>query len=136
MRGAAVGIDIGAVRIVVDHIGFCTQGIKNTLGNSRRASVGTVQSYFDILEIPAGDVDQIANIAVSSGSEIDGTSNILLGSQRKFFDLPIQISLDPLFDLCFDLLSVSVEKFDPVVIKRIVAAEIMIPQSKSSVLTA
>ncbi len=45
MGRSAVGIDIRAVRIIIDHIGLCSQSIKYTLGNSRSTAVGTVQTH-------------------------------------------------------------------------------------------
>ena len=109
MGGTTVGINIGSVRIIVDHIGFCLEGVEHALRNSGRASVGTVKTHFDILEITAGNGDQISDITVSSGSKIYGSANLRACRQRQLLQFSIQIRLDPRLDLRLDLLSVSVQ---------------------------
>ena len=108
MGGTAVRINIGAIRCIIDHICLCLKSIKNTFCNGRRTAVCTVQTYPYILEITAWDRDQITDIAVTSGCKIHSPPNICAGCQRKLLDLSVQICLDPGFDLCFDLLSITV----------------------------
>ena len=121
MCRATVCIDVGSVRLVIDHISFCAECIEHALCDCRRTSVRTVQTNFDVLEVAGRDRDQITDVTVSSGSKVNRASDIFSGSQRKFFYLSVQICFDSLFYLCLDLLSVFVEKFDSVIIERIMA---------------
>ena len=63
----------------------------------------------------------MSDITVSSGCKIHSTADIFSGCQRKFLDLTIQISLDTCFNICGNLLSVLIEDFDSIIIKRIMA---------------
>ena len=63
----------------------------------------------------------MTDITVTSGSKVNGTSDIFSCRIWKFFQSAVQICLDPCLYLCFDLLSVSVQKLDSIIIKWIVA---------------
>ena len=117
---AAVSIDVGAVRLVVDYISFRPQRVENTLGNRRRTPVGTVQSHLDIFEIPGGNRDQITNVAVSPRRKIHRAPNVFLHSQRNLLNFTVDIFLNLLLNLSFDFLSVAIDDLNSIVIKRIV----------------
>ena len=63
----------------------------------------------------------MSDIAVTSGSKIYSTSYILPGCQRKFFQHAVQVRLDPGLNLSLNLLSISIQQFDSIIIKGIVA---------------
>ena len=52
---------------------------------------GTGKSDFYIFEITAWNGDQISDIAVSSGSKINSTSNVFFACKRKLLDLAINV---------------------------------------------
>ena len=120
MRGTAATIDVGSVRIIIDHISLCTKCVKYTFCDCRRTSVRTIQSDFNIFEVTARNRNQITDITVTSGSIIHGTSDIFACCIWKIFDLAIQICFDSCLYFCFDLLSVTVQKLDSIIVKWIV----------------
>ena len=120
MRGSTRSVDVCSIRVIVNDISFCTQSVKNTLCDRRRTSVGAIQTNFDIFEIAARNGDQVSDITIASGSKIYGTSNIFSCCIWKFFNLAIQICFDSCLNFSFNLLSVSVQKFDSIIVEWIV----------------
>ena len=121
MGGTAVCVNIGSVRLVVDHIGLRLKCLEYALCNGRRASVCTVKTNLYVLEVTAWNGDQVSDIAVTSGSKVDGASDVFLAGKRKLLNLAVNISLDTLLNLSLDLLSVSVQKLDSVIIEWVMA---------------
>ena len=121
MSGSAVGVDIYAVRIVVDHMGFCAQSVKHVLGNGGSASVGTVQSHLLIFEGAGGNGNQIADIAVSSCRIVYGTANLLSHSIRNLSHLPVQVLLNLCDNFFFQLLTLLIDDLDSIVIEWVMA---------------
>ena len=120
MRGSTRSVDVCSIRVIVNDISFCTQSVKNTLCDRRRTSVGAIQTNFDIFEIAARNGDQVSDITITSGSKIYSTSNIFSCCIWKFFNLAIQICFDSCLNFSLDLLSVSVQKFDSIIIEWVV----------------
>ena len=50
MGRTSIVVDVGAIRLGVDHVGFGAESIKNSLGNVPGASVGTVQRHLHAAE--------------------------------------------------------------------------------------
>ena len=50
MRGAGIGVDVRAIRLVVYDIGVCAKGIENALSDIPAGAVGAVQTDLDTLE--------------------------------------------------------------------------------------
>ena len=121
MGGSAVTVDVGSVRFVVDHIGLSPQCIKYTLGNGRCTSVGTVKSYTHGLEGTCGQGDQITDVAVTACRKVHRASDIFSGCKWDLFGLAINIILDLLLHICFQLVAVSVDDLDSIIIERVVA---------------
>ena len=67
MGRSAVSIDVCAVRVIVDHVGLCSQSVKYTLGNSGSTAVGAVQTYPHIFKGAGGQGNQVSQITVPSG---------------------------------------------------------------------
>ena len=59
MGRTGIVVDVGAIRLGVDHVGFGAESIKNSLGNVPGASVGTVQRHLHAAEGIDPQRDQI-----------------------------------------------------------------------------
>ena len=81
MSGAAVFIDVGSVRLIVNDIGLRTQCIENALRNSGCTSVGTIKSDSHGLERSGRQGNKITDITISSCCEIYSSSNVLSGGK-------------------------------------------------------
>lgn len=59
MGRTSIVVNVGAVRLGIDHVGFCAESVKNSLGNVPGASVGTVQRHLHSAEGIDTQRDQI-----------------------------------------------------------------------------
>src|SRR5699024_12170225 len=84
MCGAAVGIDVGSVRLIVDYKRLGAYCVKDTLGDGGSASVRTVQSYTFSLERTGRKGDQMADIAVAACGKVYRAADILSRRKRNF----------------------------------------------------
>ena len=66
--GARIVVDIGAVGLVVDNVGICAEGIEHRLCNVPACTVSAVQTNLDTLEGIDAQRDQIAHVAVATGT--------------------------------------------------------------------
>ena len=121
MGGAAVPVDVGAVRLVVDHIGFGAQGVEYALGDGGGAAVGAVQADAVILKGPGGQGNQIADVAVSSGHIVCGAADVIPAGQGQFPDLSVNVGLDLVLDGRLDFLAGTADDLDSVIIVGVMA---------------
>ena len=77
MGGAAVLVDVEAVRRVAHHVGIGAQGVEHALGDLPGRAVGGVQSNPHVLVGMGGQADEVADVAVAAGSVIDGLADVL-----------------------------------------------------------
>ena len=119
--GAAVRVDVHAVRLIVDDIGLGPQRVKHRPADHPGAAVGAVQTNLVLFKGPGGQAGEVADIAVAAGVEIDGLAYLSLGGPGEVSG----ITVDECFQLCLKgivhLLAHAVHQLDAVVIKRIVA---------------
>ena len=100
MGRTGIVVDVGAIRLGVDHVGFGAKSVKNSLGNVPGASVGTVQRHLHAAEGIDTQRDQITYVTVSSGNIVYCTADFFLLCKRNLlpflpedFQIAIQISL-------------------------------------------
>ena len=68
MGGASIVVDVQAIGLVVDDISICTQSIEHRLCNVPACTVSAVQTNLDTLEGIDAQRDQIAHVAVATGT--------------------------------------------------------------------
>ena len=112
---SAVFIDVQPVRLGIDHIRFCTDGVKDTLGDLPGRTVGSIKADLDIFEAVFGKSDEVADIAVASRGIIHGTAN-LITLRHRHIGFPIEIIFDLQQRFLIHLFTVTVDDLDPVVI--------------------
>ena len=120
MGRAAVDIDVQAVRIVGNHMGVGTQGVKNALGHHPGAAVGTVETDAHPFIRAGRKRDEIADIAVAPGGIVDGAADVGAGGIRQLF-IRVDIGLDAVQQFLLHLFAVGVNQLDAVVGIGIVA---------------
>ena len=124
MGGTAVCVNIGSVRLVVDHIGLRLKCLEYALCNGRRASVCTVKTNLYVLEVTA--------CKWRSGIRYSGYVRkqsrwcvrcLLLRCKWKSPSISPSIYVFDhlLLSLCFNLVSLPVHDLDSVVIERVMA---------------
>ena len=87
MGRSGIVVDVGAIRLGVDHVGFGAESIKNSLGNVPGASVGTVQRHLHAAEGIDPQRDQIPYVTVSSGNIVYCTADFFLLCKRNLLPL-------------------------------------------------
>ena len=118
--GAAVHVDVGAVGIVVDHVGLGAQRVEDALGDLPGRAVGHVQAHPHVLEGVAGHGDQVADVAVAARHIVHGAADVRAGGHgdlQPIVDVVLHLD-DGIF---IHLLTVAVEQLDAVVVERVVA---------------
>ena len=122
MGRTSIVVDVGAIRLGVDHVGFGAESIKNSLGNVPGASVGTVQRHLHAAEGIDTQRDQIPYVTVSSGNKVYCTADFFLLCKRDLlpflpedFQISIQIGFHKGNGLLVHLLPVSVDQLDSIV---------------------
>ena len=123
MSRSRIVINIGSIRLCIDHISLRTQRIKHRFGNVPGASVGTVQTNLHPFERIHTQRNQIADVTVSSGNIIHCTANLLFMCIRNFlimsakhFQLPIQIVLDQTDGFLIHFLTITVDQLNTIII--------------------
>ena len=136
--GAAVDVDVQAVRVVGDHIGIGAEGVKDALGHHPGAAVGAVQADTLALVGAGREGDQVAEIAVPAGGIVDGLADVgalgigkllvaveigadvgALGIRKLL--IAVQIGLNAVQKALFHLVAVGIDELDSVVIIGVVA---------------
>ena len=84
MGGACIVIDVQAVRLVIDHIGVCTQCIKDGFCNVPGTTIGTVQTDFDTLEGIDAQRDQITHVTIATCNIVHSATDMLTMRKRQF----------------------------------------------------
>ena len=84
MGGTAACIDIQAVRLIINHIGGCSQGVEHAFGNHPGASVGTVQADPHVLVGTGCQGNKVTRIAVPACRMVHGTPNLFPDCKRDF----------------------------------------------------
>ena len=95
---STICIDIGSVRIIIDHIGLCSECIKYCLCNLIGCTVCAVQSNSHILKGSGRDRHQVSHVTISSHGVINRASDIFFCSQRNLRNLTIDITLNLFFN--------------------------------------
>ena len=123
MGGSGVVIDVGSVRLGVDHIGFGSQSIKYGFRDIPGTSVGTVQTNLNAFERIHTKRNQITDIAISSCHIVHRTSDPVFMSIwyffisfTKYFYFSVQIVFYESDGLFIHLFSVSIDQFDSIII--------------------
>ena len=75
MGRTGIVVNVGAIRLGVDHVCFGAESVKNSLGNVPGASVGTVQRHLHAAEGIDTQRDQITYVTVSSGNIVYCTAD-------------------------------------------------------------
>ena len=119
--GAAVPVDVGAVRVIVHHVGLRAQGIEDAGGDAVSAAVGAVQADLQAAEGVDRLGDEVAHVAVAALGVVDGPADLILGGARQFLLRVVQIGFDLVDDALLHLLPFAVEQLDAVVIEGVVA---------------
>ena len=118
--GAAVDVDVQAVRVVGDHIGIGAEGVKNALGHHPGAAVGAVQADALALVGAGREGNQVAEIAVPAGGIVDGLADVgALGIGKLL--IAVEIGLDTVQEALFHLVAVGIDELDSVVVIGVVA---------------
>ena len=107
MRAAAVGIDVVAVRLIVDHIGLCAKRPENIFRDIPGSAVGAVQTDTHAAEAVFCHADQIAGIAVAALNIVDRAADVFAGRERHI-DFAVQVFLDLQDRLLFHLFTVRI----------------------------
>ena len=122
MGRTGIVVDVGAIRLGVDHVGFGAESVKNSLGNVPGASVGTVQRHLHAAEGIDTQRDQITYVTVSSGNIVYCTADFFLLCKRNLlpflpedFQISIQIGFHKGNGLLVHLLPVSIDQLDSIV---------------------
>ena len=121
VRRTALPVDVGSVRLIVNHKCLCAESVKHALGHRGGTAVGAVQTYTHVLEGTGGDGNQMTDIAVPPRRKINGAADIFPEGKRYL--------RNPLVDIGFDLSlhsrvhfsSGSGNYFYSVIVERIVA---------------
>ena len=118
---AAISIDVGAVWIVVHHMGLRAQGVEDARGDAVGTAVGAVQADLQAAEGVDRLGDEVSHIAVAAFGVVDGTADLVLGGARQLFLRVVQIGFDLVDDALLHLLPFAVEQLDAVVVEGVVA---------------
>ena len=128
VRGTSIFVDVGAVRLGIDDIGFGTQGIKNRLGNVPGAAVGTIQTYFHALEGIQTQRNEIPHVTIPSCHVVHRAADFFPVGIRdlrivlvKHMELSVQIILHQADGTLIHLFPIAIHQLDAVVVVRIVA---------------
>ena len=128
MGGTGIVIDIGTIRLSIDHISLRSQRIKNRLCDIPCTSVGTVQSNPHSLKGIYSQGDQISYVTVPACRIIHRPADLTALCKRNLMPFlseqlktVIQIILHQSDDLLLHLLTLAVDQLDPVIIIRIMA---------------
>ena len=113
--GAGTLVDVVAVGLGIDHIGFGAQRVEHGLGNVPGAAVGAVQAHLHTLEGIHAQADQIAHIPVSAGHMVHGAADGIplgQGEGRPILAEQLQLTVQEVFNQgdggLFHLLAVAV----------------------------
>ena len=128
MSGASIIVDVQTIRMVIDDVGICSEGIEHRLGDVPGTTVGAVQTNLDALERVDTQRDQVAHVTVTARDVIHSTADMLTMSKRQFWpvliehiELAIDVILHQQQGLFGHLLAVAVDELDAVVVERVVA---------------
>ena len=121
MCRTTVGINIGSVRLVVDHIGLGAKSVVHAFCDGKGAAVGTVQTDPHIFKGTGRQGDQMSDITVPACRIIHCASDVFFFCQRKFSHLAVYVGFDLFLYFRFHLMAFAVNDLDPVVIIRIMA---------------
>ena len=101
MSGASIIVDVQTIRMVIDNVGICSEGIEHRLGDVPGTTVGAVQTNLDALERVDSEADQIAHVAVAAGHIVHSAANVFPVSERQlkpvlieYVELPVNVILD------------------------------------------
>ena len=119
MGRSALVVDVGSVRLIVDDMRFGTEGVEDGLRNRRCGAVRAVESDLLSLEAAGRQRNEVTDVAVTARREIDGASDIRTGCQRHLRGYTVEVILDFLYDIIAELLAVSIDDLDAVIIVRI-----------------
>ena len=128
MGGAGVLVDVEAIRLCVDDVGFGAQGIEHGFGDVPGAAVGAVQADALALEGVHPQADEIAHIPVPPGHIVHGAADLIPLGQGQLLpvavkgkEVIVQISLHQPNDGFIHLLPGAVNELDAVVVVGVVA---------------
>ena len=121
MSRSAGCVDISAIGIVVDHIGFRSKSIKYAFGNGGGTTVGTIKTNAIFFKGPGSERNQITDITVTPCHIIYGTADLLSGSIGNLFRFAVNILLDQLLYSRFHLMTVAIDDLNAIVIEGIMA---------------
>ena len=119
--GAAVLVDVGAVRLGIHHMRLCAQGVEDAWGDEIGAAVGAVQADLQPAEGVDRLGDEVAHVAVAAFGIVDGSTDLILGGAGQFFLWAVQVGFDLVDDALLHLLPFAVEQLDAVVVEGVVA---------------
>ena len=120
MRGAAVDVDVKAIRRGVNHAHVGAQCVEHRLGHRGRRAVGAVDADLDALQRKVRARDERGNIAVAALHVIDRGANVVARGQRHLA-LAIDVILDEFQHVLVHLKAVAVDELNAVIAKRVVA---------------
>ena len=131
MGGAAVHVDVQAVRFVMNHIGLRPEHLEHGLRDAAGRAVGAVQAHPVAAEGMDGGGGQIADILISPLDVVRDPADPVV-SGRRDLHLSVQIFLHLFQNGLLHFEAFAVNDLDPVVVKGIMArrdhdAEIKVP---------
>ncbi len=128
MGGARVGIDIVAIGVSVNEVGFGPQGVKYGFGNIPGGTVGAVQAHLHALEGIHPQGDQVAHISVpachmvhSPADHVPFRQGQLLPAPAEGFQVAVQVGFHQGDDAFVHFFAVAIDQLNAVVIVGIMA---------------
>ena len=128
MSGASIIVDVQTIRMVIDDVGICSEGIEHRLGDVPGTTVGAVQTNLDALERVDTQRDQVAHVTVTARDVIHSTADMLTMSKRQFWpvliehiELAIDVILHQQQSLLRHFFTVAIDQLDAIIVVRIVA---------------
>ena len=118
MCGAAVCVDVIAIRLIVHNICLCSESVEYALRDRPCRAVRDVEADLDILETELGHRDEVSDVAVTSADVVYSASDLFAFCHRNFH-LAVDVLLDLQKSFFVHLLAVVVDDLDAVVVVRI-----------------
>ena len=117
---SAVVINIDSVRLVSDHSHICPQYLVNSFGNLIRGSVGTVKDYFLSVQSIIDGLQQMVDIKIGCiFFSFQAFSNLISCNMTVYVNAAYDNILDFFFQQIIQLKAFGIEKFNSVILERI-----------------
>ena len=123
MRGAAVNVDIEAIRGIADNANIGTQSIEHGLCNRRGRTIGAIKANLYALQGKIRTGNKVGNVAIAALHVINRCANRIARHHRHFFGIfAVNVLLNKLKQGLFHLETLGINQLDAVIRIRIVAS--------------